>query len=89
MTTTTPDSPRFYNRNGTLTGYSFNCGYIERYGDHGSLWAEGDSYHVRGRPAYPEGERVWECFERVADARKFARATFGAYQPASDAFAGI
>lgn len=80
------NAPLFYNRNGTLTRYAFGCGYVEKYGDAGTLWLEGGVYHVRGW--YGE-TRVWETRERVGEARAFARATFGAYRPAVDAFSGI
>jgi len=62
---------KFKNKDGTITGYSFMCGYVEVYGDwlHGNgvhLSIDGDSYHVKGFG-------TWETFQLVKEARKFAR----------------
>jgi len=56
---------RFYNRDGSLTGYGLSCGYIERleYCDSWKeLYMEHSHYHVR----YGEiGQKwqIWETFE--------------------------
>lgn len=78
-------SPRFFNKDGTLTQYSFNCGYVEYYGDwlHNNgvrLYADG-CYHVRG---IKNDERIWEVFEYVKDARKFARQFGKLVKPATN-----
>ena len=67
---------------GRVSAYGFMCGYVEVYGDWLAddgvrLYAEPDHYAVRGMA---NGVRVWETFERVADARRFAR-TFGPWRP--------
>lgn len=91
MGVTVSAGPKFYNKNGTLTTYSFGCGYLEVYGDwlHGegvrlSLESSGE-WHVQGAAA---GKRIWEAFDTLGEARRFAR-TIARYTPASDAFSGL
>ncbi len=86
---------KFYRKDGRLTVYSFACGYGESY--NGGWHAEGGVtifldgvWHVRSLtiPDPSRGGRgVWESFDTLDDARKFAR-TFGKFTPASDAFSG-
>ena len=66
-------APQFHNANGTLTPYAFACGYPEKYGEL-TLWKEPNDWHVRG---FIDGTRIWESFETVTEARKFARKTGG------------
>ena len=74
---------RFFTRAGWLTPYALACGYQESFADV-TLWAEGDSYHVRAivsedvasRLGFDTvevmaGLRVWECFETLTAARAF------------------
>ncbi len=73
----TTDRDKFKNKDGTITGYSFMCGYVEVYGDwlHGNgvrLYADG-CYHVRGGGIGDHGSNVWETFHYLKEARKFAR----------------
>jgi hypothetical protein len=61
---------RFNNKNGTLTRYAFACGYIEQketISNRVSLSLDG-VYHVKG---LINNQRVWECFDKLTDARKF------------------
>lgn len=42
--------PKFYNKNGSLTRYSFACGYIMEHKIPGyeiTMWQEHGAYHVR------------------------------------------
>lgn len=63
----------FYNSNGTLTGYALACGYVEKAEtdtNKKQMYREHNTFHVR---AGKIGERtnIWECFEKLTDARKF------------------
>lgn len=76
-------APKFRNANGTLTRYAFACGYLEEYGDwlkddgcHLLLEDGGNVYSVKGARDGEFSSYVWEQFESVVEARKFAR-TFG------------
>jgi hypothetical protein len=57
---------RFKNADGSLTRYSFACGYIERKEQNGvavELWHEGACFHVRAHD-HNKGERLlWDSFE--------------------------
>ena len=57
--------PKFRNKDGSLTAYSFACGYIEERNDC-QLYKDG-CWHVKGRGK-------WECFDTLTEARKFFRA---------------
>lgn len=65
-------------KDGLMSMHGFSCGYIEEYGqgwlDGGvGLYADG-CWHVRGSD---NGVRqVWECFDTLTDARRFARSLF-------------
>jgi hypothetical protein len=68
-----PQSSRFHTKNGNLTGYAFACGYVESYVDGEnrlSLIREPNDWHVKG---FVGTRHVWECFEKLGDARKFCR----------------
>lgn len=72
--------PKFRNANGTLTPYAFGCGYLETYGNrngtpHASIQREPNDWHVKGFDR--DGAHFWESFEKLADARRFARRTAG------------
>lgn len=71
--------PKFRNADGTLTGYAFICGYVERYGEADTPRAvisrEPNGLHVRGFDR--EGIYFWEIFETSHDARRFARSKAG------------
>lgn len=61
---------RFNNKDGSLTQYALMCGYIEKKesnNDRLSLSLDG-VYHVKG---LIDNQRVWECFDRLTDARKY------------------
>lgn len=65
--------PKFKNKNGTLTRYSFMCGYLEVYvkgEDRVVISKEPNDYHVKG---FHNEKHIWEIFEKVKDARRFAR----------------
>jgi hypothetical protein len=65
---------KFFNKNGTITSYSFACGYVENYGNC-RISREANGYHVQG--ANQTNSLFWEIFEKVKDARAFARKTGG------------
>ena len=73
MTTTTKD--KFHNANGTLTMYSFGCGYVERYGNQefprAVINREPNGWHVKGFDV--EHVHFWEIFDTIKEARKFAK----------------
>ncbi len=66
--------PKFRNKDGSLTAYSFACGYIETE-DFGKinlqLWHEGACYHVRAHDHDEKGRLFWESFDTLGEARKF------------------
>jgi len=73
MTTTTKD--KFHNSNGTLTMYSFGCGYVERYGKEefprATISREPNGWHVKGFDK--DHSHFWEIFETIKEARSFAK----------------
>ena len=73
-------TPTFHNPDGTLTGYSFTCGYVERYGEEdfprATIYREPNNYHVKGYTS--EGAHFWEVFTSVSEARRFAKRAAGA-----------
>jgi hypothetical protein len=69
---------KFHNKDGTITGYSFACGYVEKYGSdipRATISREVNGYHVKGFDK--DGKQFWEIEEKVKDARKFARRMAG------------
>ena len=74
----TTKDPKFNNKNGTLTSYSFICGYVEEYGDsdfpRAAISKEND-YHVKGFDR--DEKHFWKTFETVKEARSFARKQAG------------
>jgi hypothetical protein len=61
---------KFNNKNGSLTRYALACGYLEqkiKEDNRVSLGLDG-VYHVKGMI---NGTRVWECFDKLTDARSF------------------
>lgn len=65
---------RFKNKDGTLSQYSFACGYVERYGNdipRATLTHERNGYHVKGFDV--DGKHFWKIFEQAREARAFAR----------------
>ena len=71
--------PKSRNANGTLTGYSFACGYVERYGEEdyprATLSREPNDFHVKGWDH--NKKHFWEVFETVKAARAYARKQAG------------
>jgi hypothetical protein len=72
---------KFHNKDGTITAYYFGCGYVEKYG-HGNydypratISKEPNGYHVKGFDK--DCSHFWEIFEKVRDARGFARKMAG------------
>jgi hypothetical protein len=69
---TTYKTPKFRNKNGSLTAYSFACGYLETFTPKGEdfytvrLYRD-DVYHVQGNIS---GEYFWESFNTLTEARK-------------------
>ena len=61
---------KFFNKNSTLTSYSFACGYVEEYGDL-TISREPNGYHVKGFDK--QDSHFWEIREKVKDARVLAR----------------
>lgn len=69
---------KFHNQDGTITAYSFLCGYVERYGNdipRATISKEPNGYHVKGFDK--DGKHFWEIEEKVKDARAFARKQAG------------
>jgi hypothetical protein len=67
--------PKFYNQNGTLTAYSFACGYVEKKESEThtkQLYMEHSHYHVRAGKKN-EYLNTWEVFnaDELTKARKF------------------
>lgn len=63
---------KFYNADGTLTAYSFACGYIERKERDAlrlDLWHEGACYHVKA--SNNQGRIYWHSFDTLGAARRF------------------
>lgn len=72
--------PKFRNANGTLTGYSFACGYVECYGEkngtpRATISREPNDFHVKGFDR--DGIHFWEIFETAREARQYARKQAG------------
>ena len=69
-------SPKFHNKNGTLTAYSFACGYLEVYHTNAdqserlAIYREPNDWHVKGRT---DGGPKWEIFETLKEARAYCR----------------
>lgn len=59
--------PAFHNKDGSLTRYALNCGYVEVKGAF-SLWREGGCFHLRGRDQF--GKQVWENPPTLKEARR-------------------
>jgi hypothetical protein len=66
---------KFRNQDGTITSYSFACGYVERYGNwdipRATISREANGYHVKGFDK--DGKQFWEIVDKVKDARAIAR----------------
>lgn len=62
--------PKFYNKSGSLTTYSFACGYVEAKGGY-SLWKEHWCYHIAGKNA--AGEIVHKETDSLVEARAIMR----------------
>jgi hypothetical protein len=57
-----------------LTAYGFACGYIEEleYNNRRiQLWHEHGTYHVRAHDYNTHTRLFWECFDKLADARRY------------------
>lgn len=70
-------TPKFHNKNGTLTAYAFACGYIEKRtlatdGGEATLYRDGACWHVQARDD-ARGRFLWECFDTLTPARAFFR----------------
>ena len=77
---------KFFNKDGTITSYSFLCGYVEKYGQEifprATISREANGYHIKG---YDENDsHFWEIREKVKDARAFARKNGGKLKKASN-----
>jgi len=67
------NTPKFYNKNGDLTGYSFACGYVQRKkckGYYKEIYMEHNHFHIKSGKI---GEKwdIWETFDNLTEARKF------------------
>lgn len=75
------DSPKFYNKNGDLSAYSFACGYIQFAsitGKERDKWDNGKEMYRDGAvwavKQYKNGQRIiWETFDLLGEARKYYR----------------
>ena len=67
------DLTKFYTRDGWLSDYSLDCGYLEHVYHNNQwllLWKDG-CYHVRWFD-FAENKRVlWETFDSLTEARAF------------------
>lgn len=63
--------PKFYQKNG-LTEYALSCGYIQtiKHDEKEVQLYKDGCYHVRTFDR-EDGTRLWECFDSIADARKY------------------
>jgi len=63
-------TPRFKNRDGSLTAYAFACGYIQRasLGDVDLQLYKDGCWHVRAFDS--ERTLLWDCFGSLSKARK-------------------
>jgi hypothetical protein len=65
-------NPKFYNRDGSLTAYSFACGYVQKkeiaHYDV-TLYLEG-CWHIRTWDNEARKRIGWESFNRLGQARK-------------------
>jgi hypothetical protein len=69
---------KFHNQDGTITVYSFLCGYVEKYGNdipRATISREPNGYHIKGFDK--DNNHFWEIEEKVKDARAFARKKAG------------
>jgi hypothetical protein len=69
---------KFHNQDGTITAYSFLCGYVEKYGNdipRATISREPNGYHIKGFDK--DNNHFWEIEEKVKDARAFARKKAG------------
>jgi hypothetical protein len=69
----TEASPKFRNKNGTLTAYAFACGYLETREKNGvKVTLERDSacWHVKTWDSVEKVRRAWESVTLLTDARK-------------------
>ena len=66
--------PKFYNKDGSLTRYSFKCGYVQREeheGEYKEMYMEYNHYHVKSGPIGAKWI-IWECFDQeLTKARNF------------------
>ena len=76
-------TPKFYNRDSSLTDYALSCGYIEQtyltkgnYKDRVTLEKEHNCYNVR---YFKNGLCDWAVYENLTDARKAFRNAGGKY----------
>jgi hypothetical protein len=56
-----------------LTAYNLACGYIQRTEYNGiriDLWHEGACYHTRVHDFNTHKRVVWNCHEKLSDARR-------------------
>ena len=64
---------KFYNKDYSLSEYSFGCGYVEIYKNgenYIELYRDG-CYQVRGRII--EGAMFWESFDLLTEARQYVK----------------
>lgn len=58
-------TPKFINKDGSLTAYSLACGYVQHLGNGWKLYQDG-CYHVH------RSVNEWHTFSKLTEARKFA-----------------
>ena len=74
------NNPKFYNKNGDLSAYSFACGNIQFAsidGKESSKWENGKELYLDGNwhvKHYKNNQRIaWKSFDTLGEARKFYR----------------
>jgi len=63
----TTNNSKFRNKDGSLTRYSFACGYVEVGRDGWRLYRDGCCYHVK------RSFNEWFTFDGLTEARKFMK----------------
>ena len=79
--------PKLRDSRNRLTSYALACGYLEQIDLNGvrvTLWMENgceSPYHVRAHDFNEHLRKAWECFETLAEARRFFRTCVKLYVP--------
>src|ERR1039457_3334405 len=92
MSTNEYKEPKFYNKDGSLTKFSLQCGYIEKKG-HAQLYREHECYHIQawinveGAPDKHVRESTWSLTEARVILRKLSKVAIDVYKDQPNRFA--